>query len=86
MFERADDSGGPTLGDRLAAATLYHNAETSWDATHYREIAMADKLPELLAIERTRMADGCAGLTAAVFERERAVVIEELAQRGRSAR
>ena len=81
-FEHRDEPGGPTLNDRLALAALDHNAETTWDTTHYRELALADKLDELLAIEATRMASGCTGLDQAAVEHERAVVLQELAERG----
>lgn len=83
MFQPRSQPGGPTLAERLSAAALYHNASTSWDATHFRAIALAGGLDELLAIELARMRDGCAGVEPAAFERERAVVEQELAQRGR---
>ncbi|HEX7841890.1 MAG TPA: insulinase family protein, partial [Kofleriaceae bacterium] len=82
MFEQRAEAGGPTLDDLLTAAALSHNAETTWDATHYHEIALASRLDDLLAVELTRMTGGCAGLDEATFERERAVVLQELAQRG----
>lgn len=84
VFDRRTSLHGPTLGDLLAGAALYHNAGTTWDATHYQDIALADRLDDVLAIEATRMAGGCAGLDDAAFERERAVVLQELAQRGTS--
>jgi zinc protease len=84
MFERRTNLGGPTLSDQLAGAALYHNAATTWDATHYQDIALADRLDDVLAIEAARMAGGCAGLDEAALERERAIVLQELAQRGTS--
>lgn len=84
MFERRTSLDGPTLADRLAGAALYHNAATTWDATHYQDLALADRLDDLLAIEATRMAAGCAGLDDAALEHERAVVLQELAERGSS--
>jgi zinc protease len=81
-FEQRDEPGGPTLNDLLALAALGHNAETTWDATHYHEFALAGKLDELLKIEATRMTRGCAGLDQAAVDHERAVVLQELAQRG----
>lgn len=83
MFQPRSQPGGPSLADRLSAAALYHNASTSWDATHFRAIALAGGLDELLAIELARMTGGCAGVDAAAFDRERAVVLQELVQRGR---
>jgi zinc protease len=84
MFERRTSLDGPTLGDVLAGAALYHNAGTTWDATHYQDIALAGRLDDVLAIEATRMAGGCTGLDEAALERERAIVLQELAQRGTS--
>lgn len=84
LFERRTSLGGPTLSDQLAGAALYHNAATTWDSTHYQDIALADRLNDVLAIEATRMAGGCAGLDEAALERERAIVLQELAQRGKT--
>lgn len=81
-FERRAEPGGPTLDDQLALAALGRNAGTTWDATHYHEVALAAKLDDLLAIEAARMTGGCAGLDQATFDRELAVVTQELAQRG----
>jgi zinc protease len=83
MFEQRADPGGPTLGDRLQAAGLYHNASTSADATHYSNIGLSTSLSALLELEATRLTTGCAGIDPAAFERERAVVLQELAQRDR---
>ncbi|HEY0477494.1 MAG TPA: insulinase family protein [Kofleriaceae bacterium] len=81
-FEHREQPDGPTLHDLLTASALSHNADTNWDATHYHELALADRLDDLLAVELTRMTAGCAGLDQATFERERGVVLQELAQRG----
>jgi zinc protease len=81
-FSQRSEAGGPTLHDLLALAALGHNGATTWDATHYHEVGLAGKLDELLAIEATRMTRGCAGLDRAAVDRERAVVTQELAQRG----
>jgi zinc protease len=81
-FAQAPEPGGPTLTDQLALAALTHNAETGWDATHYHEVALAEKLSELLAIEATRMTRHCAGLDQAIADHERAVIDQEIAQRG----
>lgn len=82
MFELRSAPKGPTLQDRLAVVALGHNAFTTSDATHYFEVGLATSLNELLAVEALRMGLGCRGLDQATFERERAVVVEELAQRG----
>jgi zinc protease len=82
MFDQRAAPGGPTLQDRLGDATLRFNAVTTLDATHFDEVALAPRLDDLLAIEATRMAVGCHGIDEPTFERERAVVIQEAAQRG----
>jgi zinc protease len=81
MFERRAEPGGPKISDRLSAEALRYNASTSWDSTHYHSLALAEHLDELLAVEAARMAIGCTGLDAATLEHERAVVLQELAQR-----
>jgi zinc protease len=86
MFELRSVPNGPTLAERLALVALGHNAYTTSDATHYSEIGLASSLDELLAIEATRMVVGCRGLDQATFERERAVVVQELAERGQRGR
>ncbi len=73
--------GQPLLEERLVAAALDHNAFTRWDDTHYTESALAEHWPELLDVEAARMNLSCDTIDAALFERERAVVAQELAQR-----
>lgn len=82
LFEPRAVPGGPTLSERLAVAALTNNAYTNADATHFSELGLAASLDELLGVEATRMALGCHGLDEPAFERERAVVLQELAQRG----
>jgi zinc protease len=82
MFSRRVKPGGPTIADRLSAAGLRYNAFTTADSTHYIALGLAGRLDELLAIEATRMAIGCAGLDEATLAHERAVVLQEIAQRG----
>jgi len=81
MFARRVAMGGPTFGDRLSTIALAHNAGTSWDWTHYVAVGLSSRLDELLALEATRMAIGCEGLDEATLVRERAVVLQEIAQR-----
>ena len=73
--------GGPTLTSLLSEATLSYNATTSFDSTHYLAVALAPRLETLLQIEAQRMSASCDQLSDAMFERERAVVLQELAQR-----
>ncbi|MBC8072644.1 MAG: insulinase family protein, partial [Deltaproteobacteria bacterium] len=82
MFEQRSGPGEPTTAERLATIALRHNATTSWDATHYHTLALASQLDELLAVEASRMRNGCAGLDEATFKHELAVVAQELTQRG----
>ena len=81
MFARRAEPGGPEVADRLSAVALGYNAQTSWDATHYIAIGLAPRLDDLLAIEASRMAGGCDGIDEAALARERAIVLEESAQR-----
>lgn len=85
MFEQRTAPGAPSMGERLGQVALTHNAATSWDATHYAEVALAERLDDVLGIEATRMALGCSGIAPADFERERAIVQQEIAQRGTHA-
>ncbi len=85
MFSLRDGPDAPTLGDRLAAVALDFNAYTSWDETHYVEIAPAGSLPQLLALEHKRFAADCAQIDDEILDRERDVVIQEILQRGDAA-
>jgi zinc protease len=71
----------PTIGEHLGEAALTYNASTAWDETHYTETALAGRWPELLDIEAARMSGGCDAIDPALFERERAVVAQEIDQR-----
>ncbi len=64
--------------DRLA---LYHNAETTADYTDYEVDARPEVLGEIIELEAERLAAGCGGLTPAIFQHEREVVMEELRER-----
>src|SRR4051812_507800 len=83
-FDQRADPDGPTLNDRLHQVTLDRNASTTWDATHYPPGAPAPDLDELLAVEASRLAQGCHGIDPATFAREHAVVAQEINQRGAS--
>jgi zinc protease len=80
MFARRAGPG-PDIYHRLAAAALSYNASTTWDSTHYITIGLASRLDDLLAIEAARMASGCDGVDEAAVAHERAIVLEEIAQR-----
>jgi zinc protease len=81
FFERKDKAS-PSLWDRLAGTTLWYNAFTSADATDYVETSLASRWSELLEVEASRMAGTCEQIDDASLERERAVVLAEIAQRG----
>ncbi|MCA9694423.1 MAG: insulinase family protein [Myxococcales bacterium] len=70
------------LKRRFAARSLYHNAHTSRDETHFLTTALAGEFAELLALEVTRLTAGCDALSEEAFLREREVVRNELRQRG----
>ena len=70
--------GGRPVASRLTAISVEINAETSWDATQYYEVARADQLDEVLALEAARMSAPCSSIPEGSFEREREVVRNEL--------
>lgn len=81
-FEYADgDADAVTLGERLEALSLYHNAYTSADVTHYTTTGLAADVERLLALEVARLRADCEALDAARFTRELTVVANELRQR-----
>lgn len=76
------------VGERSVFARLQDhasafNAYTSLDATTYIARARPDRLGELLSIDAIRLGLRCASITDAIFDRERAVVVNE--QRLRAA-
>lgn len=80
-FEAVPEGTSRPLGARLADAALSYNAGTSFDSTHYYSVGLAPSLEALLAAESQRMAATCDQLSDELFTRERAVVLQELAQR-----
>ncbi len=78
---RPDGPDAASIGARLASASLYYNAYTSTDETHYTAIADQAAVGELVALEAARTAGTCDQLDEGTFARERAVVRSELAQR-----
>jgi len=67
--------------DRLIRAGARYNADTSVDATRYYEIAPAGALGSVLEVAAERIAHPLAGVDDQDFERERAIVENELNQR-----
>jgi zinc protease len=80
-FEARTEGGPATLGDRLGEAALQYNAFTSHDVTHYTATALAHRLSDVLELEAQRLELSCEQLDEAVFQRERGVVLEEVAER-----
>jgi zinc protease len=64
--------------DRVA---LSYNAETTAEYTDFSVVARPEALDELIALEADRLAKGCGGLTPAIFEHQREIVLEELRER-----
>lgn len=81
MFTLRATADGPTIADELGEASLFYNAYTTFDETHYTSTALAPRLGEVLALEARRLDARCDQLDDAVFVRERDVVLEELAVR-----
>lgn len=81
MFERKSQDGHGKLSDRIEQASLARNASTLPDRTHYYAIGLADKRDDLLAIDLERMASGCKGIDQATLAHERALVIDDIAQK-----
>lgn len=76
MFQQV--LGGQSLFAKLEGVASYFNATTSRDATTYFSRAHRSRLEELLAVEAVRVGFRCTSITEPVFQRERAVVIEEM--------
>jgi zinc protease len=67
--------------DRLIRLGARYNADTSVDTTRYYEVAPAGALANVLQISAERILHPLAGVDEADFERERAIVENELNQR-----
>jgi zinc protease len=79
LFEIPLDGG--SVESALDHATVYHNAETSLDATTFVEKFFPDDLARVVAIEAGRWTSSCSKIADDVFYRERAVVLQELRER-----
>lgn len=84
MFQVTGSATGSPVGAQLSAVAIRFNALTSWEATLFEALAPADQLARLLEIEGRRFAARCADIDPGTFERERAVVRNELLLRGGS--
>jgi zinc protease len=87
MFQqRPDGPATPPLMHFLDQLTVFFNAFTNWDTTHYMTSSRADMTDALLKIEAMRMYFGCKTITEEEFAREREVVRNEIRWRGGDAR
>ena len=77
--------GAQSVFAHLQDDTTYFNGETTLDATSYVARATPAHLDELLSIEATRASFRCVMLSDSVFERERAVVVNEVRERPAAA-
>ncbi len=83
MFEQV--LGGQSLFATLESVASSFNAYTNYDSTTYISRARVEHLDRLLSIEAVRLGFRCTSITDSVFERERAVVVNEARQRGSSS-
>ncbi|HET9552552.1 MAG TPA: insulinase family protein, partial [Anaeromyxobacteraceae bacterium] len=78
---RARGPGGVARAEALAASSAAFTARTTPDATATWTTGLPDGLDAALAVEAARLADPLAGVDPADLDRERAVVLRELARR-----
>ncbi|HLL22520.1 MAG TPA: insulinase family protein, partial [Kofleriaceae bacterium] len=75
------DGKKTSIDAELGRIAMSRNAVTSIDATSYETVVAPEQLGELVRLEVERLTVGCAGLTPAIFAREREVVLNELRQK-----
>lgn len=68
----------PPLGALLTRLSVFYNAYTTNDTTHYMTVAKKEHFEDLISLEATRLYTGCNGIPQATFEREREVVRNEM--------
>ncbi|HEY5924681.1 MAG TPA: pitrilysin family protein, partial [Kofleriaceae bacterium] len=86
MFQQKPD--GPNtkpLFNYLLQTSVFVNAYTNFDETHYMVNARADQLDDVIKVEALRMHYGCETITEEEFLRERDVVRNEIRGRRRTA-
>jgi predicted Zn-dependent peptidase len=79
MFQQKPD--GPQtkpLFNYLLQTSIFVNAYTNWDTTHYMVNARADQLDDVIKVEALRMHYGCETISEEEFLRERDVVRNEI--------
>lgn len=71
----------PPIGALLRQLSIYYNAFTDWDSTHYETLAAAGRAEDLVALEVARLETGCETIDPDAFAREREVVRNEIRTR-----
>lgn len=74
----------PPFFTLLRQVTIYFNAYTTWDTTHYDTLGTKEQVGDLIAIEATRLFTGCETISEEQFQRELEVVRNEIRQRSGS--
>lgn len=69
----------------LSQSTLFMNAYTNADTTHYMINARAEQMDSMIKVEAIRMKYGCDTISDAEFQREREVVRQEIRGGNRTA-
>jgi zinc protease len=82
LIYHARAAGQPSLADRLIRLGAQYNADTSLDLTKFYAVVPAASLPAALALTSEILTRPLAGVDEADFERERAIVGNELNERG----
>ncbi len=79
MFARSAVISGreTSIGTLLDEITIFNNAVTTPDYTHYWALVRPDKLSTMFEIETARILGGCKAIPVEVFELEREVVANE---------
>lgn len=81
FLQRQAGPDQPTLGAVLRQHSVFYNAQTTWDFTHYQSLSRAQDVPQVVMLEALRLGTGCETLTAENLAREREVVKNELRMR-----
>ncbi len=68
----------PPIWAAIRQLTIFNNAYTTNDSTHYMMLAKKDNFEQLVALEATRLYTGCQTIPEGSFEREREVVRNEM--------
>lgn len=72
------DGTKTSIDGELTRIALSFNARTTSDYTNYEVLALPPSLDDIMRLEVERLSTGCAGISRALFDREREVVRNEL--------